>query len=151
MEFGARALGNRSILAAPQDPKMRNKLNYVIKEREGFRPFAPSVVLEEANKYFDIVEPVPYMNIVVKSKTKKIPSAVHVDKSSRVQTVTKKQHSTFYNILSELDKSNEIPVILNTSFNIKGRPILTTIEDAIYVLENTELDYLIIENYLFTK
>lgn len=151
MEFGARALGNRSILAAPQDPKMRNKLNYVIKEREGFRPFAPSVVLEEANKYFDIVEPVPYMNIVVKSKTKKIPSAVHVDKSSRVQTVTKKQNEKYYLLLKEVKKHTGSPILLNTSFNLKDQTITLSPHQAVRRFLSSKIDFLVINNYLIQK
>ena len=118
MEFGARALGNRSILASPKFAKMREKLNYVIKKREGFRPFAPSVLEDKAHLYFDLKEPVPYMNQVVQSKTKKLPAATHIDGSCRVQTVTEKQNKRYYKLLTELGKITGVPVVLNTSFNL---------------------------------
>ena len=133
---------------------MKDTLNAKVKFREWFRPFAPVCRLEDKDKFFDDAYESEFMSYAPKVKEQykqQLKTITHEDGTARLQTVTKDQHSTFYNILSELDKSDEIPVIVNTSFNIKGRPILTTIEDAIYVLENTELDYLIIENYLFTK
>tara|TARA_R100001443_G_scaffold81326_1_gene88191 strand:- start:251 stop:1246 length:996 start_codon:yes stop_codon:yes gene_type:complete len=153
-EIGPRALGNRSIICDPSFPNMKDTLNAKVKFREWFRPFAPVCRLEDKDKYFNKAYESEFMSYapdVKEDYNVELKTITHEDGTARLQTVTKKQHSTFYNILSELDKSNEIPVILNTSFNIKGRPILTTIEDAIYVLENTELDYLIVENYLFTK
>ena len=92
MEFGARALGNRSILASPSDPEMRQRLNLIIKEREGFRPFAPSVIEEEASMWFHVKENIPYMNQVVQAKTKYLPAATHIDGSCRVHTVTQAQN-----------------------------------------------------------
>lgn len=153
-EIGPRALGNRSIICDPSFPNMKDTLNAKVKFREWFRPFAPVCRLEDKDKFFDDAYESEFMSYAPKVKEQykqQLKTITHEDGTARLQTVTKDQHSTFYNILSELDKSDEIPVIVNTSFNIKGRPILTTIEDAIYVLENTELDYLIIENYLFTK
>jgi carbamoyltransferase len=151
MEFGARALGNRSILAAPQDPKMRNKLNKVIKEREGFRPFAPSVVLDQATKYFDIKEPIPFMNIVVKPKTKTIPSATHIDNSCRVQTVSKEENEKYYLLLNEVKKWTGSPILLNTSFNLKDQTITLSPEDAIKRFLKSKIDFLVINNYLIQK
>jgi len=151
MEFGARALGNRSILAAPQDPKMRDKLNLVVKKREGFRPFAPSVIEEEASTFFDIKEPVPYMNIVVKSKTKKIPSATHIDMSARVQTVNEKQNKKYYLLLKEIKKLTGSPILLNTSFNLKDQTITLTPDQAIERFLNSRIDFLVINNYLIQK
>lgn len=151
MEFGARALGNRSILAAPQDPKMRNKLNKVIKEREGFRPFAPSIVLEEADRYFDIKEPVPYMNIVVKAKTRRIPSATHIDKTCRVQTVTKEQNEKYYLLLKEIKRLTGSPILLNTSFNLKDQTITLSPEMALKRFLKSKIDFLVINNYLIQK
>jgi len=151
MEFGARALGNRSILAAPQDPKMRDKLNLVVKKREGFRPFAPSVTEEEASRFFDIKEPVPYMNIVVKSKTKKIPSATHIDMSARVQTVNEKQNKKYYLLLKEIKKLTGSPILLNTSFNLKDQTITLTPDQAIERFLNSRIDFLVINNYLIQK
>ena len=130
MEFGARALGNRSILASPRDGEMRTKLNKVIKKREGFRPFAPSVTLEDSKRYFHVKEPVPYMNIVVKSKVKYLPAATHVDKTCRVQTVTKEQNELYYNLLKEVGRITGIPVVLNTSFNLKDQTITISPEQA---------------------
>ena len=153
-EIGPRALGNRSIICDPSFPNMKDTLNAKVKFREWFRPFAPVCRLEDKDNFFDDAYESEFMSYAPKVKEQykqQLKTITHEDGTARLQTVTKDQHSTFYNILSELDKSDEIPVILNTSFNIKGRPILTTIEDAIYVLENTELDYLIVENYLFTK
>ena len=151
MEFGARALGNRSILAAPQDPKMRQKLNMVIKKREGFRPFAPSVKADEAHKYFDLKEEVPYMNMVVRAITRKIPSATHIDKSARVQTVTEKQNSRYYLLLEEVKKKTGSPILLNTSFNLKDETITLTPKQALERFMRSEIDFLILNNYIIQK
>ena len=151
MEFGARALGNRSILASPKFAKMREKLNYVIKKREGFRPFAPSVLEDKAHLYFDLKEPVPYMNQVVQSKTKKLPAATHIDGSCRVQTVTEKQNKRYYKLLTELGKITGVPVVLNTSFNLKDETITLTPKDAIDRYLNSDINFLIINNFLIRK
>ena len=151
MEFGARALGNRSILASPSNPKMREKLNHVIKKREGFRPFAPSIPLEDAKKYFDIKEPIPHMNQVVKSKTNNIPAATHIDGSCRVQTVTEKQNYRYYALLKEIGKISKIPIVLNTSFNLKDQTITNSPQQAIERYINSEIDFLIINNFLIKK
>ena len=151
MEFGARALGNRSILASPRDGKMRTKLNKVIKKREGFRPFAPSVTLEDAKRYFDIKEPVPYMNIVVRSKVKYLPAATHIDKTCRVQTVTREQNEKYYNLLKEVGRITGIPVVLNTSFNLKDQTITISPEQAISRFLNSDIDVLVLNNYLIFK
>ena len=151
MEFGARALGNRSILAAPQNPHMREKLNHVIKKREGFRPFAPSVVEEKASQYFDIKENVPYMNIVCKAKTKKFPSATHIDGSARVQTVSKKQNEKYYLLLKEVSRYTGSPVLLNTSFNLKDQTITLSPDDAIKRFLDSKINFLVINNYLIQK
>ena len=151
MEFGARALGNRSILASPSNPKMREKLNYVIKKREGFRPFAPSVIADKANKYFDIVEDIPYMNQVVQAKTKKLPAATHIDNSCRVHTVTPEQNPIYYRLLSEVGRLSGIPVLLNTSFNLKDQTITITPRQAIERFLDSEIDFLVLNNYLVQK
>lgn len=151
MEFGARALGNRSILAAPQDPKMRQKLNMVIKKREGFRPFAPSVKADEAHKYFDLKEEVPYMNMVVRAITRNIPSATHIDKSARVQTVTEKQNRRYYLLLEEVKKKTGSPILLNTSFNLKDETITLTPKQALERFVRSEIDFLILNNYIIQK
>jgi len=151
MEFGARALGNRSIIASPQYPEMREKLNKIIKKREGFRPFAPSVKADKANRLFDLKEPVPYMNIVVPAKTKQIPSAVHIDSTARVQTVTKEQNPRYYLLLEEVQRTTGLPVVLNTSFNLKDQTITMTPNQAIDRFLSSDIDFLVINNYLIQK
>jgi carbamoyltransferase len=151
MEFGARALGNRSILASPTNPKMREKLNYVIKKREGFRPFAPSVIEEQAHKFFEIKESVPYMNQVVKSKVNFLPAATHIDGTCRVQTVSKDQNLKYYNLLEEVGRLTNIPVLLNTSFNLKDETITMYPKQAIERYLSSDIDFLVINNFLIKK
>ena len=151
MEFGARALGNRSILASPKDPKMREKLNRVIKKREGFRPFAPSVLESHAKKYFDIKEPVPHMNVVAKTKVKHLPAATHIDNTSRVQTVNKDQNPRYYKLIDTVGKLSGVPVVLNTSFNLKDQTITMSPKQAIQRYLSSEIDVLVIDNYLILK
>ena len=151
MEFGARALGNRSILASPKDPKMREKLNYVIKKREGFRPFAPSVTEEQAFRWFYIEENIPYMNQVVNAKVRDLEAATHVDGSCRVHTVTKKQNPRYHALITELGRIDEKAVVLNTSFNLKDQTITMTPKQAIERFINSEINFLVINNYLIRK
>ena len=151
MEFGARALGNRSILASPTDPKMREKLNYVIKKREGFRPFAPSITEERYQQFFQMKETSPYMSKVVKTHSKNIPSATHIDGTCRVQTVSKKQNSKFHKLITEIGSQSGIPIVLNTSFNLKDQTITLTPSAAIERYLSSQIDFLIINNYLIQK
>ena len=151
MEFGARALGNRSILASPKDPKMREKLNYVIKKREGFRPFAPSVTEEQADRWFYVQENIPYMNQVVNAKVRDLEAATHVDGSCRVHTVTKKQNPRYHALITELGRIDEKAVVLNTSFNLKDQTITMTPKQAIERFINSEINYLVINNFLIRK
>ena len=151
MEFGARALGNRSILANPMIPEMREKLNLVIKKREGFRPFAPSVTLETAKKYFDIKEEVPYMNQVVKAKTNLFPAATHIDGTCRVQTVSIKNNMKYYRLLKEIGKQIGHEVVLNTSFNLKDQTITMTPRQALERFVHSDIDFLVINNYFIHK
>jgi len=151
MEFGARALGNRSILASPRDPKMRERLNYVIKKREGFRPFAPSVIQDKASLFFDMKEPVPHMNQVVKAKVNFLPAATHIDGTCRVQTVTKEQNIRYYKLIEEIGRQSKIPVVLNTSFNLKDQTITISPEQAIQRFINSDINYLVINNFLIKK
>ena len=151
MEFGARALGNRSILASPVLPNMREKLNKVIKKREGFRPFAPSVPLDNADRFFDLKEPSPYMNKVVKGKTKLIPSATHINGTCRVQTVTALQNPKYFKLLKEVGRLTQIPVLLNTSFNLKDQTITISPKQAIERYLSSDIDFLVINNYLIRK
>ena len=151
MEFGARALGNRSILALPRNAEMREKLNYVVKKREGFRPFAPSVPLEEAERYFDVKEPVPYMNLVVNSKVKYLPAATHVNNTCRVQTVTRESNELYYLLLKEVGRLTGVPVVLNTSFNLKDQTITMTPIQALKRFLNSKINVLVMNNYLIIK
>ncbi len=135
-EFGPRALGNRSILADPRDPEIKNKVN-LIKKRESFRPFAPVVMEEHASKWFDINFSSPYMQYAVKClKPDIIPSVVHADGTSRVQTINKNQHPGLYEVLKQWFDLTGVPVLLNTSLNVKGQPLI-----------NDEKDILEWENY----
>ena len=152
-EVGPRALGNRSIVCDPNIADMKDILNSKVKFREWYRPFAPFCKKEEAHKYFDSpnFENLDYMSYAVRVKVDTLPSITHVDGTARLQTVTEKSHSHFYELLTEFGKISETNVLLNTSFNIRGNPILSTIDDALYALNNTDIDYVVIENYLFTK
>ena len=154
MEFGARALGNRSILANPRDPQMKSRLNRVIKKREGFRPFAPMVLEESSSIYFDYEDTVPFMNQVVKVRDEHkhhLPAITHVDDSARIQTVNKRQHRRMYNLLERLQVINEYPLVINTSFNLKDQTMVLTPLDAIKTFLNCEMDTLILNNYIVKK
>lgn len=150
-EFGPRALGHRSILADPRNPKMKELLNKKVKHRESFQPYAPSILLEFATEYFDLPCPSPFMLLVAqvkKNKYKKIPAVIHIDGTVRIQTVTKKDNGIFYDLLKEFYRIAKIPLVLNSSFNTKGEPIVETFSDALRVFLNTEMDILVLENYL---
>jgi len=153
MEFGPRALGNRSILADPRKKEINIKLND-IKHREEWRPLAPSILEEHMKKYFINSYSSPFMNLsfdVRKEKVKYIPSAIHVDGSARVQTVGKKTNKRYYKLIKEFKKLTGVPILLNTSFNDKGQPIVRTPEDAIKTFQRMKLDNLAIGNYLISK
>jgi carbamoyltransferase len=153
-EIGPRALGNRSIICDPTIRDMKDILNLKVKFREWFRPFAPVCRVEDSEIFFDDVFESEFMSYAPKIKEEfreSLPSITHNDGTGRLQTVNKDGHQLFYDILTELKNRGELPVILNTSFNIKGKPILTSISDAIHVLEETELDYVLIDDYLFEK
>lgn len=152
IEFGARALGNRSILADPTLPDMKDKINAVIKKREGFRPFAPMVCFESQGKYFESSEYIPYMNQVVKVKPEykdKLLAVTHVDGTARVQSVT--PYNPIYDLLKEFEKESGYPILLNTSFNIKDKTMVLTPKDAMETFLNTKMDVLILENYVIFK
>ena len=154
MEFGSRALGNRSILGNPCDPQMKARMNRVIKKREGFRPFAPIVKWEEQNKYFEYKKNVPYMNQVVKVKEEyrdKLPAITHVDGSARIQSLTHKQHNRMYKLLTQLAVDNGYPLVLNTSFNLKDQTMVLDPKSAIETFLNCEMDTLVIHNYIIKK
>lgn len=154
MEFGSRALGNRSILANPRDPQMKSRVNRVIKKREGFRPFAPIVKEEERLKYFDYKLLVPYMNQVVKVKEEhrnNLPAITHIDGSARIQTLNNRQHRRIYALLTQLQIDNEYPIVLNTSFNLKDKTIVNSPKDAIETFLDCEMDILVLGNYIVKK
>ena len=151
-EYGPRALGNRSILADPRNIKMRDYINEKVKHREVFRPFAPSILEEKNKEYFDLKTTSPYMLLVAKSKKpNKIPSAIHVDGTARVQTVNKTQNKKFYNIINAFYKKTKVPILLNTSFNDAGEPLVETPLDALLCFLKTKIDYLILEDQLIHR
>ncbi len=153
-EFGPRALGNRSILCKPYPSEMRDYINSKVKFREYFRPFAPAVLEEKYKKYFNIDQKSPHMLIACQVKEKynnKISAVVHVDDSCRVQTVSKKNNSNFYKLISEFYKLTNCPVLLNTSFNVKGQPIVNNPKQALESFKNTNIEVLVIGSFLLEK
>ena len=174
MEFGPRALGCRSIIADPRSEKMQKNLNLKIKFRESFRPFAPSILREDLKDWFELDCDSPYMllvanvkkNIQIKEtendkklfgierlnlKRSSIPAVTHVDYSARIQTVHKETNPKYYNLLKSFKKLTNCPILVNTSFNIRGEPIVCTIEDAFKCFMGTELDILVCENFILQK
>jgi carbamoyltransferase len=174
MEFGPRALGNRSILGDPRSPTMQKNLNLKVKYRESFRPFAPSVLREEVANWFDLDVDSPYMLLVAPVATKHkrqmtpeeealfgidklniarstIPAVTHVDYSARVQTVHRETNPVFHELISRFHGLTGCPVIINTSFNVRSEPIVCTPEDAFRCFMGTELDLLIAGNTVLRK
>ena len=153
MEFGPRALGGRSILADPRDPKMRDTLNMKIKFREGFRPFAPSVLAEKASEWFDLDCESPYMLLVaqVREGKRTIPSVTHVDNSARIQTVTREASPLYYDLIAEFERHDRRAVLINTSFNVRGEPIVCTPHDAYLCFMRTNMDELVLGQYFLDK
>ena len=152
MEWGPRALGNRSILADPRDANMKDILNEKIKHRESFRPFAPSILEEHTLDYFDIDIPSPYMLMVSTVKQPdKIPAVTHVDGTGRLQTVSKQANPLYYDLINEFYKITNVPVIINTSMNVMGEPIVNTPEQAHNMLKKTDMDYIVMGNNLISK
>ena len=153
-EFGPRALGNRSILCKPYPAEMKDYLNNQVKFRESFRPFAPAILSEYQKDFFEINQDSFHMLIASKVKEDKkgtIPAVVHVDRSARVQTVNENSNKKFYNLLKEFNNLTNIPVLLNTSFNVKGQPIVNNPRDAIETFKKTKIDVLSIGNFLLKK
>ncbi len=174
MEFGPRALGARSILADPRSEKMQKALNLKIKFRESFRPFAPSVLREDVKEWFDLNYDSPYMLLVSDIKKEKqitmsekdnklfgidklnikrssIPAITHVDYSARIQTVHKETNPKYYDLINEFKKITNCPVLVNTSFNVRGEPIVCSVEDSFNCFMGTNLDVLVIENFILFK
>ncbi len=154
MEWGARALGNRSILADVTNPDMTNIVNRYVKHREDFRPFAPACLAEHSHEFFDCDGLSPHMLQVVPAKpraSEEMPAIVHVDGSARIQTVTREENPLFYRLIEEFDRIKGVPCVLNTSFNIKGEPIVCTPMDAVKCWASTGLDVLVLGPYLLEK
>ena len=174
MEFGPRALGSRSILGDPRSPKMQKNLNLKVKFRESFRPFAPSILREDVSEWFEINCDSPYMLLVSEVKKNKqiemsseekklfgieklniarsiIPAVTHVDYSARIQTVSHEKNSTYYNLIKKFKEKTSCPILVNTSFNIRGEPIVNTPEDAYNCFMGTDLDKLFIGNCYLEK
>ncbi len=161
MEFGPRALGNRSILADPRYADMQKYLNLKIKFREGFRPFAPSILFEELENWFEFKGESKYMLFTANLKKKhryqnkdthcSIPSAVHLDFSARIQTVTEKDNYKYYNLIKKFYTITDVPILINTSFNIRGEPLVCTPEDAYKCFMGTDMDILVINNFILNK
>jgi carbamoyltransferase len=153
-EFGPRALGNRSILADPRRKDMKDLLNATVKFREPFRPYAPSVLEESCGKYFGSDVPSPYMLRAYPTRPEMIdvlPAITHVDGTARVQTVNAKQNPRYYRLIREFGRITGIDCVLNTSFNIRGEPIINTVDEAIKCLMTTGLDALFVEDFLVVK
>ncbi|KAI4450865.1 nebramycin 5' synthase [Eubacterium plexicaudatum ASF492] len=178
MEFGPRALGNRSIIADARSETMQVKLNQKIKYRESFRPFAPSVLREDVEEYFELYDDSPYMLLtaavgrnrrnafelkenlkkydgnmleIVKKKRSDIPAVTHVDYSARVQTVSKEKNPYFYEVINEFKKITGCSVVVNTSFNVRGEPIVCTPQEAYECFMRTDMDVLVLEDILLKK
>lgn len=153
MEFGARALGNRSILADPRQSYMKDKVNAMIKFREAFRPFAPAVIAEHANDIFECDVESPYMSTTfkLKQKQKEYPAITHVDNTSRIQTVSSLLNDKFYELLNVFYELTGCPLVLNTSFNVMGEPIVCSPSDAIRTFTESGIDILVMNNFIIRK
>ena len=178
MEFGPRALGSRSIIGDARNSEMQTKMNLSIKFRESFRPFAPSVLEEKLGRYFDLDSPSPYMLLVapvarnirkelsteetmqmqdpdllkrVKIERSTLPAITHVDYSARVQSITEDNNGRYYRLVKKFNESTQSPVIVNTSFNIRGEPIVCSPQDAYRCFVSTDMDILVLENFVLFK
>jgi carbamoyltransferase len=153
-EHGPRALGNRSILCSPIPTHMKDTLNFKVKNREWYRPFAPIVRLEDVSEYFEWEGESRWMNfcpMVKPEYREKLPAITHIDGTARVQTVTREQNPFIYDLLTQFKEKTGIGVLVNTSFNVDGKPILSNYYDAIRVYEHTQLDRLYLDGYYFSK
>jgi carbamoyltransferase len=156
-EFGPRALGNRSILADPRPEQNRERINMMIKKREGYRPFAPSVLEESLHEYFEVpaqVRSLPFMIFVVPVRADKqagLGAITHTDGTARVQTVSREQNSTYWQLIREFGNITGVPMLLNTSFNNNAEPIVESVDDAIACYLTTELTHLVVGDYLVTR
>jgi len=153
-EFGPRALGNRSILADPRPREMKDRLNREVKFREEFRPFAPAILHEYGEEYFENYQESPYMERTLRFKHEvraRVPAVVHVDGTGRLQTVKREWNARFHALIEAFHRLTNVPLLLNTSFNIMGKPMVHTVEDALAVFFTTGMDALVIEDYLLEK
>jgi carbamoyltransferase len=153
-EFGPRALGNRSILCDPRRPDMKDYLNARVKHREGFRPYAPTVLEEHASKWFEVEERSSYMLRVApvrEEMAKKIPAVVHVDNSARLQTLARHENPGYWRIIDAFYRLTGVPLVLNTSFNVAGKPIVEKPIDAVECFKSTEIDILILGPFILSK
>jgi carbamoyltransferase len=152
MEFGPRALGNRSILADPRGPDVRDRLNHLIKQREDFRPFAPSVLAADAAEHFDLPGPSRFMLETCRVISPlDLPAITHVDGSARPQTVSPEENPRFGGLLRAFRELTGCPLLLNTSFNIQGQPIVRTAEDALHTMAVAGLDFLVLGDHLVDR
>ena len=174
MEFGPRALGSRSIIADPRSDKMQKNLNLKVKFRESFRPFAPVILREKVSEYFNLDQDSPYMLLVadinekikinmseedeklfgiekLNIKRSSIPAVTHVDYSARVQTVSEETNKKFYDLINKFYEKTACPILINTSFNVRGEPIVNNPENAFKCFMGTNLDVLVIENFVLFK
>src|SRR5262249_51679959 len=153
-EFGPRALGNRSILGDPRKPEMKDKLNKRVKHRQAFRPFAPVVIAERAHEIFEGEGESPFMLLAKNVRPEwrdRVPAIVHVDGTARVQTIRREHNERLYDLLKEFEAITGVPALVNTSFNVKGEPIVETPEDALRCFLNTGMDYLVLHDMLLSK
>ena len=153
MEFGARALGNRSILANPCDSKIKDIINTKIKRRENFRPFAPAILFEKKTDWFVNNTINPYMSSVeeiLQEKRERIPAVTHIDGTGRVQTVTKEINPNFYLLIQKFNELSNVPIILNTSFN-ENEPIVMNVNNAIDCFLRTKMDILVLNNFIIKR
>ncbi len=151
MEFGPRSLGARSILADPRSEQMQATLNGKIKRRESFRPFAPAVIAERAGAWFDLDRASPYMSFTAAVKRRTLPAVTHVDGSARVQTVSRDGNPRFYDLLAAFERQTGCPVLVNTSFNVRGEPIVCTPDDAARCFLDANLDHLVLGRFLLDR
>ncbi|MEE9394786.1 MAG: carbamoyltransferase [Planctomycetota bacterium] len=154
MEYGPRALGNRSLLADPRRSDMKDHLNARVKHREGFRPFAPSVLAEKASEWFVDARPSPYMLkvfSVIESRREQIPAVTHIDGTARVQTVQAEHNPRYHALIAAFEEKTGVPMLLNTSFNVRGQPIVCSPEEAIESFQSTGIDTLVLGDFVIRK
>jgi carbamoyltransferase len=156
MEFGPRALGNRSILADPGNPEMRDRINAMVKKREAFRPFAPAVTVEQASTFFEVEAgtELPYMIMIVDVRPEhrtSLPAITHVNGSARVQTVSCRDNHAYYTLIKAVGALTGREMVLNTSFNVKGQPMVNSPREGVETFLGTGIDALFLEHCLITR